>query len=444
METILEKSNTVEDYDIKNDPDRNTAVIKWDGYLSFQEADLLFSKILPMIGMKWTVEVHGDDYSSYYGDIKYVVSHDYKSYVSFREEVHKQMKIQNMQLTGILDLSMIDVSNMHSISLNHIYNSSPYRFDKLNITGWDTSKCRSISFEKLIDITEIIGIENLDVSRVVSASYMFSSCEKLKKLNLSKWNLSSNWNCECMFDECRKLKTLKLSETFVTNRVRNMDSMFSGCAKLKKIDKLECFDVSNVSNMNMVFAFCYELSEVNISGWKPDRVETARLMFNTTPVLKYAPVENWKMEKLENAEMMFCCSGIEKIDLRNWNPVSLKDMRQFLYECKNLKEADLTGFNSVSLERMDNMLRNTFELKTVKAAGMNVSNVICMEAMFMSASKLETLDLTGWIPNRYVTLTKMFDLTGSLKNVDITGWKLTNTQIGELTTGRGQSDMLKQ
>ena len=72
---------------------------------------------------------------------------------------------------------------------------------------------------------------------------MFKECFKLKKLDISNFNIEKLENANCMFSECRSLKELKLPEFWKYPKI-NMDQMFSFCNnKLKSEFKRQYNDI---------------------------------------------------------------------------------------------------------------------------------------------------------------------------------------------------------
>ncbi len=93
-------------------------------------------------------------------------------------------------------------------------------------------------------LKQITGIENLNTSEVTDMSYMFTYCEALTELDVSK---------------------------FDTKNVTNMNEMFYYCKSLTQLD-VSNFDTKNVTNMNEMFENCRSLTQLNVSkfntGWK--------------------------------------------------------------------------------------------------------------------------------------------------------------------------------
>ena len=90
--------------------------------------------------------------------------------------------------------------------------------------------------------------------------YIFSGCEKLESVDVSKFNTRLITDMSMMFSQCFSLESIDIS-SFNTSKVTSMYSMFSQCTKLKKID-MSGFDTSLVTNMQNMFNGCKSMNEI--------------------------------------------------------------------------------------------------------------------------------------------------------------------------------------
>lgn len=101
-----------------------------------------------------------------------------------------------------IDLSDIDVSELNDLSTAFLW----YRFKTIDISGWDTSNVKDMTmmFYGCFDLTDIIGIENMNIDNVECMSYMFSDCKKLDITDKIKdWKVNpKNVRVSGMFREC--------------------------------------------------------------------------------------------------------------------------------------------------------------------------------------------------------------------------------------------------
>ena len=101
-----------------------------------------------------------------------------------------------------IDLSDIDVSELNDLSTAFLW----YRFKTIDISGWDTSNVKDMTmmFYGCFELTDIIGIENMNIDNVERMDYMFSDCRKLDITDKIKdWKVNpKNVRVSGMFREC--------------------------------------------------------------------------------------------------------------------------------------------------------------------------------------------------------------------------------------------------
>ena len=88
-------------------------------------------------------------------------------------------------------------------------------------------------FYRCENLTKIEDIENLNTQNVTDMRYMFSWCEGLNSLDLSKFDTQNVEYMNNMFWSSSALKTIYVSDKFVTTKVSSGGDMFKGCTSLK-------------------------------------------------------------------------------------------------------------------------------------------------------------------------------------------------------------------
>ncbi len=141
------------------------------------------------------------------------------------------------------------------------------------------------AFRDFRNVTEIVGLQNLDTSAVDYMGGMFASCVSLTALDLSTFDTSNVKDMGLMFAWCESLSSLDVSN-FNTSAVTNMTSMFLHCHTLAALD-LSSFDTSAVTSMSFMFNSCRSLSAFDISNFNTASVTVAEQMFDTTVNLTY-------------------------------------------------------------------------------------------------------------------------------------------------------------
>ena len=144
---------------------------------------------------------------------------------------------------SFLDLTDLDISELDNLS--YIFWGLD-NMEDVDISGWDTSNVKFMKgiFSQCSKLKKIIGIENLDVSKLENANNMFFCCKKLVELDLTKWNPVSLQYASYMFAQCSNLKIIKNIENWQLPNIKDVRSMFSGCTKLD-VD-LSNWDLTNI------------------------------------------------------------------------------------------------------------------------------------------------------------------------------------------------------
>lgn len=124
-----------------------------------------------------------------------------------------------------------------------------------------------------------VNLSSFNTSNVTDMSYMFSECLSLDSLDVSSFNTSEVTNMIRMFSECNNMKKLNLGNGFNTGKVINMSHMFIGCELLTTLD-LSSFNTTNVTNMTNMFYGCSELTTIFVTnGWTTTNVTSSTDMF---------------------------------------------------------------------------------------------------------------------------------------------------------------------
>ena len=146
---------------------------------------------------------------------------------------------------SFIDLTDIDISELKNLSrifgrLNNL--------EVVDISSWNTSNVIYMNdmFLECENIKKIIGIENLDVSKLQSANAMFYGCQNLVELDLTNWNPMSLQRAPYMFYNCSNLKIIKNIENWQLPNIKSVRQMFYKCAKLD-VD-LSNWDLTNIKD----------------------------------------------------------------------------------------------------------------------------------------------------------------------------------------------------
>ena len=191
-------------------------------------------------------------------------------------------------------------------------------------------------FYKCTSLTEIEGIENLNTQNVENMRYMFTSCIKLKSLDVSKFNTANVTHMSNMFEDCEELSSLDLSN-FDTQNVKYMDKMFHNCNSLTSLD-LSNFDTQNLNFMSQMFHNCNSLTSLDVSNFNTQKVIEMSLMFYNCNSLTSLDVSNFDTQTVVNmSEMFYGCQNLSSLDLSKFDTQNTAYMYKMFYGCSGLK-----------------------------------------------------------------------------------------------------------
>ena len=110
-------------------------------------------------------------------------------------------------------------------------------------------------FDDCINLIEIIGIEDWNVSKVWTFQNAFTQCQSLTSLDLSKWNTSSLIEVDQMFNCCTSLISLNIGN-WDTSNITQMEYIFAGDSSLVDLN-MSNWDIRNILDHSYVGIFDY-------------------------------------------------------------------------------------------------------------------------------------------------------------------------------------------
>lgn len=109
------------------------------------------------------------------------------------------------------------------------------KLETIDTTGWNTENVSSMinTFSGCRNLTNIIGIEEWNVSKVSLMNAMFQQTYNLEELNLSKWNISNVTSMQFLFAWCGA-KNINISN-FNLMKTSNMYNMLYSTKRLENL-----------------------------------------------------------------------------------------------------------------------------------------------------------------------------------------------------------------
>ena len=239
--------------------------------------------------------------------------------------------------------------------LTAVFDASFRDFHPTTTAGW---------FCYFSSLRSIEGFEHLNTSQVTDMSGMFSGCESLISLDLSRFDTSKVTTMGGMFNSCWSLTALDLS-SFDTSHVTYMRSMFYRCYSLTALD-LSSFDTSKVKNMGEMFEGCESLTALDLSRFDTSHVTYMEEMFYRCYSLTALDLSRFDTSKVTNMEKMFYgCESLTSLDLSSFDTSQVKYMRMMFFACSSLISLDLSRFDTSQVTYMGDMFRGCFSLTTI-------------------------------------------------------------------------------
>lgn len=260
------------------------------------------------------------------------------------------------------------------------------------------------------NLKEIVGLENLDVSRTVKFDRMFYGNQYLTELDLNNWDMSNATSLRLMFGLCNNLETIRINQWDVSS-VEDFSAMFQGNnwvgdMSLKNIDVSQ-WNTQSAVQMNHIFYGCAELKSIDVSNWDVRNVITFSHMFADCHNLRNIDLTKWETNSVISFDAMFNdCYSLTTINISNLQTSTCQQFSQLFEDCINLQEI-------IGIECLDTS---------------NASSYAFSE-MFKGCSSLTSLNLSQWDVSRADNMARMFAYCPQLKSLDVTGWDISNVEF---------------
>ena len=337
-------------------------------------------------------------------------------------------------------------------------------------------------------LKQIVGLENLNTSEVISMYAMFRDCFLLTSLDLSSWDTSNVEDMGDMFSNCANLKTIYVGDKWDTDAVYDSSYMFEECTSLvggagtvfdsSHIDQkyarvdggpdnpgyLTYFDSNNKVPYAVfddgVFTFYYntirpqqtidkyDLNEGdNAPAWKNKlKNKITKVVFddsfadarprsthqwfdNQTNLQTIEGIGNLNTSEVTDmAKMFYYCYGLSEISVGGFVTDKVTDMSNMFGCCWNVNNLDVSGWNTSAVTNMSYMFQQCEMITALNVKGWDTGNVTDMSYMFYDVG-VESLDLGGWDTHNVTNMGFMFHYNFWLKNINVRGWntaKVTN------------------
>ncbi|MDO4869713.1 MAG: BspA family leucine-rich repeat surface protein [Bacillota bacterium] len=259
----------------------------------------------------------------------------------------------------------------------------------INLKGVDFTNLRN-AFEMFGDC----GLEKVDLSSVtlksVDAGYMFEGNRNLKEVKFNTNQKPSFTNIYGMFSYCESLESMDLSKVDFA-KTRSMEQTFQHCKSLKSVN-LGDAKVSECYSMRWMFTECESLESVDISNLKASNCEDMDSMFEGCKSLQSIDLRNFDTSSCLNMSSMFKdCSALKNIEFGNIDVTKCTGFSLMFSGCTSLESLDLSGFHTPELQYTQKMFDGCTSLKTIDVSGMDMTKQESSDGMFNGCTALEQL-----------------------------------------------------
>ncbi len=284
--------------------------------------------------------------------------------------------------------------------------------DLSGIADWDASRVVDMygMFADAKSLPDALALRNWDTSSVTNMGHMFSGDVSLMFVDVSNWDTSQVTVMSGMFQVGDNYKgngqlteIIGLGNLDVSN-VREMTSMFYGAGQMTYYD-ISGWDVSKVESMNHMFCDNFKLRTLDLSGWDVSSVKTMYCMFDDAAALKtIGDVSHWNTASLIdiggwlNGANSFAGDNYGTLDLSGWDTSNLKAAGE-MFRSTRIHTIDLSGwtFDSITNDQWEGAGRGIFyetgnSGETVRGLGEMFKNAFQLTTVYVSPSGLESFN----------------------------------------------------
>ena len=188
------------------------------------------------------------------------------------------------------NLKSVDLSTFNTEKVTTMYAMFAYctRIENINMSSFNTKEVTNMSamFYNCGQLKQL-DVNNFNTENVTTMASMFANCSNLEKLDISNWKTANVEDMSWMFagedygnpPNTMNIKQIIGIENLDVSNVKTMDRMFRHCHELTSLD-LHKWNVSNVEIMRQMFNSCTSLSKLNIENWNMCNVTNTQYMFN--------------------------------------------------------------------------------------------------------------------------------------------------------------------
>ena len=364
-------------------------------------------------------------------------------------------------LESINNLTILNTSKTTNMKSMFAFSS---KLTTIDLSNFDTSKVTDmglmfagyISDSAQVDmsLTNIVGLNDLDVSHVTNMYGLFLNLNKITSIDISNWQTPSVTNMGSMFNNSNSLNSLLTTITFGsgfdTSNVTSMSFMFADNPNLVNLN-VSNFNTSNVETMWAMFVNSTSMTSLNLSNWNTSKVTNMADMFNgndnmssNITTITFGP--NFDTSNVTDMRYMFADNPkLANLDVSNFNTTNVTNMGSMFARDKSLTYLDLRNWNTSKVTNISRMFSGYFDetiaydmaLATIDGIeNINTSLVTDMQALFMNCGEITSINLSNWNTSNVTKMRNMFNNVNS-------GAKLSSITFGSNFDTSNVTDMFR-
>lgn len=451
-------SYTYNNMGIKRTINTTQTVIREEGVYSnvnFDDEDIskIYStvyKTLDGSGYELVFSLDANPYpsSQVYMPSKEITSDDIRPWSSYIQNIKKVSILDNIKpatieswfyggenITEIVGLENLDTSSCQSF--RHVFENCKSLTNLSGIQNWNTSKVEAYSsMFKNSGISDLSIITNWNVSKAIYFDNMFNGTKISDLSKIQNWKFNgNNVRINGMFMNCTNITNVNSLSNWDVKNIYTISDLFSGCTNLSNIDGIKNWNISNCRYISGLLKNTAITNTTAISNWNLTEISSLSELFaNCTKLTDISTLTNWKdkVSSVSDFSKVFYNTGITNINsIESWNISNATSMNAMFAKSKITDLSKLTTWSS-KVSKVTDFNEMFAECNISNLSGLsnwNISSATTLYKMFYKCSNITSLTpLKNWNVKNVKTFTSMFeDCSGLVSLIDIANWSFTSS-----------------
>lgn len=346
-------------------------------------------------------------------------------------------------------ISAWDVSNVTNMS-EMFYGAKAFNQDLID---WNVSKVTN--FNNMFALAEKfdgslkdwILVEDLMNPGIPDKTMnsMFYNTKSFTGKDIGTWNMTKVNSASSMFSECTAFKGTGLSNWgSTTKNIKDFSWMFHRCSSFN--EPIGNWDVSSATTMQSMFGAATSFNQ-NLKDWNVSNVTNMESMFNSASVFgKDDPtiIQNWNTENLVNMDYMFAwCTNFNgnltySESPKIWDVSKVTSLLYTFYECRSFTGTGLNTWNISNVTSLSHTFVRNYVFNT-NIGSWNTSKVTNFTRTFYDTNIGTSINFSNWDVSKGTTFYGMFEYSNMNSNT-INNWIFrTDTNIDMRLMFRGNT-----